>query len=309
MSGNRHVNRIGHYALMLIFWIASAGCLWAGPTYAAEDTLARLAQTGRIVLGAHDASMPLSYRDASGAHIGYQMDVCLRVVRAIQQRYDLPLLKVVTVPSTLTNRYALLNNKTIDIECGHNVVSASAQRQALLTHATMVSEVRVMTVAENKDLTLASLGGKTLGLAAGDAAVPIVRALSRASERKVKEVFGHQATDTFALLETGRVDAVAFTTPYMMAQRALSATPSRYVLLDGMLLTSPLALMFRLEDENLHALANDVLARMMKNGEMEKLYNKWFMQPIPGLPMPVGVPLPDQLRAWFNAPGSEVMGM
>jgi len=81
------------------------------------------------------------------------------------------------------------------------------------------------------------------------------------------------------------------------------------VLIDGVLRTDPLALMFRLNDENLHALANDVLAGMMKSGEMARLYDKWFTQPVPGLPQPVGVPLSPALRALFNAPGSEVLGM
>jgi ABC-type amino acid transport substrate-binding protein len=79
-----------------------------------EDTLLRISQSGRIVLGVRDTAIPLSYLDASGAHIGYHMDVCLRLVAAIRQRFDLPQLKVVTVPVTLSTRFALLNNNTID---------------------------------------------------------------------------------------------------------------------------------------------------------------------------------------------------
>lgn len=290
-------------------WIAIFFWNFLVSAHATDETLVRIAQTGRIVLGVNDNLMPLSYLDASGAPIGYHMDVCLRLVAAIRQRFDLPRLKVVTVPTTLSTRFALLDNRSIDIECGSNAVNISSLKQALLTHATMVSEIRVMALADNKDLSLATLGGKSVGVEAGGTAAPALRALTRSSPLKVKEVFGRFASDTFGLLESGRVDAVALATPYMLAQRALSAAPERYVLLDGVLRTDPIALMFRLQDENLHALANEVLAGMMKSGEMQRLYDKWFLQPIPGLPEAVGVPLPPKLRALFDNPGSEMLGI
>jgi glutamate/aspartate transport system substrate-binding protein len=274
-----------------------------------EATLLRMAQSGRIVLGVRDTAIPLSYLDASGAHIGYHMDVCLRLVTAIRQRFDLPQLKVVTVPVTLSTRFALLNNNTIDIECGDNAVNSSSLKQALLLYATMVSEIRLMALADNPDLGLANLGGKTLGITAGGTTAPTLRALTRTSTLKIKEVFGRDAADTFGLLEAGRVDAVALPTPYLLAQRALSANPGQFIAVSGVLRTEPLAIMFRLQDENLHALANEVLSGMMKTGEMARLYDKWFMQPIPRLAQPIGIPLPPALRALFEVPGSEMQGM
>ncbi|WP_394788042.1 transporter substrate-binding domain-containing protein [Rhodoferax sp.] len=271
--------------------------------------MVKIAQTGRIVLGVQDTAMPLSYLDASGAHVGYHLDVCLRLVAAIQQRFELPKLKVITVPTSLTTRFALLDNRTIDIECGNNAINSSSMQQALLTHATMVSEIRLMTVAANKDWTIANLAGKSVGIEAGSPATPALRSLSRNSVPKIKETFGRMTGDTFALLEAGRVDAVALPTPSMLAQRALSADPSHYVLIDGVLRTDPVALMFRLQDESLQALANDVIDSMMRTGEMARLYDKWFMRPIPGLTEPVGIPLPPMLRALFDAPGSEMRGI
>jgi glutamate/aspartate transport system substrate-binding protein len=287
----------------LIGW---GSCAWAQAT---EETLLRISQSGRIVLGVRDTAIPLSYLDASGAHIGYHMDICLRLVTAIRQRFDLPQLKVVTVPVTLSTRFALLNNNTIDIECGDNAVNSSSLKQALVPYATMVSEIRLMTLADNQDLNLDNLGGKTLGITAGGTTAPTLRALTRTSTLKIKEVFGRDTADTFVLLETGRVDAVAFPAPYLIAQRALSANPSRFVLVDGVLRTDPIAIMFRLQDENLHSLANEVLGSMMRTGEMARLYDKWFMQPVPRLAQPIGIILPPKLRALFDAPGSEMQGM
>jgi glutamate/aspartate transport system substrate-binding protein len=283
-----------------------------GPCPAAatgDDTLVRLSQTGRIVLGASDNAVPLSYLDSSGAHIGYHMDVCLRVVKAIQQRFDLPALKVVTVPTTPATRFALLNNNTIDIECADNAVRASSLSQALLSHATMISEIHLMTTVDRPPLSLATLGGRSVGVVGGSSAVPALRALARKGGSKITEVYGRGADESFSMLEAGLVDSIAFAAPTLMAQRARSATPARYLMLDGVLLAEPVALMFRLNDEKLHALANEVLATMMKNGEMARLYDKWFVKPIPGLPQPMGLPLPAALRTLFDAPGSEMLSM
>jgi glutamate/aspartate transport system substrate-binding protein len=272
-----------------------------------HDTLVRVQQTGRIVLGAHDSSMPLSYLDANGRHIGYHMDVCMRIVEALRLKLDLPSIQVITVPTSAATRLALLNNGSIDIECAHNPVRSAALAQALLSHSTLLAETRLMSTRALPDLNLAALGGRTVGVVGGGSAVAALRLLARKHGVRINEQFGRGAADTFGLLDSNRVDAVAFPVPFLLAQRALSAEPGRFVLVDGVLVTEPLALMFRLNDEELHALANEVLAGMMRSGEMERLYDKWFNRVIPGLSQPLGLPLPEQMRLWFQAPGSEML--
>jgi len=298
---NKHQTLLKRSLSIILVWLSISTL-----SHANDNTLSRIAGTGRIVLGVSDSAIPLSYLDISGTHIGYHLDICLRLVAAIQKRYDLPQIKVVTVPTNLATRFALLDNRTIDIECGSNTVNTSSLQQALLAHATMVLEIRVMTQADNKDLSISNLGGKTIGLEAGSSAAASLRALARNGAQKVKETYARQAKDTFALLTSGRVDAVASPTPSLLAQRALSVDPSHYVLVDGVLRTDPIALMFRLQDEELQALANEVIDSMMKTGEMARLYDKWFMQPIPSLPQALGIPIPQKLRELFDAPGSEM---
>jgi len=291
-------------------WLLGAAlALGCAVARANDATLVRLMQTGRIVLGASDGAVPLSYLDPSGAHVGYHMDVCLRIVQAIQQRFDLPPLKVTTLPSNGASRFALLGNGAIDIDCGYNPVKPSALSQALLSHATMVSELRLSALASSGLSQFAQLGGKTVASPAGSSALAALRALSRSQRLRIGEAVGRQSTDTFAMLVAGQADAVALPLPDLILLRGQSADPSRYTLMDGVLLAEPLALMFRLEDEKLHALANEVLAAMMKSGEMARLYEHWFMQPIPGRAQPLGLPLPGALRALFDAPGSELLAL
>ena len=291
-------------ALAGMLLVVPLGCLAADP---ADDTLLKLAQTGRITLGVRDHLPPTLYRNAQGESVGYQMDICKRVVDAIKQRFDLPGLKVVTVTSTFATRFALLNNGTTDLDCGPNPINAAGLRQALFTHADLLSETRVMGRADNTGLSFASLQGKTVATVAGNTVTPLLRAHLRKSSIQINEVFGRHADEVFAMLEAGRVDAVLLNEPYLLTMRAASATPERYVLLEGALRTEPIAMMVRLQDEKLLALINEVVASMMRSGEMERLYNRWFVEPPPGQRVGLNMPLPPALRALFARPGSEML--
>ena len=306
-----NVFRTGRALRQLAAWAAlCAGVVVAGPAVADEmDTLHSLARSGRIALGVRDTAVPMSYLGPAGLHIGYQQDICLRVVAAIRQRFDLPQLQVVNVPTTLANRHALLNNRSIDIDCGPNPVNAAALQQALISHATYVTEVKVMTRAEFAGRTLVEQATRPVGVVVGSSAVPALRTLTRNVGLKPVEVTGRSDGEVFAMLEQGRVESVAFSVPSLLAQRGQSADPTRYVMRDEVLRTEYLALRFRLDDERLHALANEVLATLMRSGEMAQLHDKWFMQPVPGLPLGLGLPLPPALRKLFSEPGSEMLAL
>lgn len=282
------------------------GAAAASPAAAAEpDSLQRIAKSGRIVLGARDHSHPISYSDGAGAHLGYHMEICLRVVAALRQRFDLPPLKVVTVPTTAATRFSLLNNRTVDIECGYNAVTPTAQQQALVSHATIVSEIRVMVREAQKGLALPDLAGRSVGVVVGSTAIPSLRLLTRSSTLKITEVAARHSADVFAMLDQGRVDAISLPQAYLLAQRAQAAEPGRFFVLDAVLRSEPVAVMFRLEDERMHAVANEVIAGLMRSGEMALLYAKWFQQPIPGLPTALGLPPSPATLRIFAKPGDE----
>lgn len=291
----------------LVLWVLCL--LGALPAAAAENTLIKLSTTQRVTLGASDHTLPVSSLNADGVHVGYHLDVCQRIVEAIRQRFDMPGLKAVTVSTTQATRFAMLNNGTTDIDCGDNPVTAAGLQQALYTHATLITDLRLMTVIDKKGYDVVQFDGATLGLTVGSSAVPLLRARARSSQIKLKELFARQPQETFALLEAGRVEAIALATPYLLAQRDMSADPSRYVVLDMSLRAEPVAITLRLADEELLAIANEVIAAMMRTGALEQLYNKWFMESVPGLRQPLNLPMSSAMRGLFKQPGSEKLAL
>ncbi len=160
----------------------TAGVLAAAPALAAEDALLQMHRSGRISIGVRDQAPPTSSLDPSGVHVGHQIDICNRIVQAIRQRFDMPAFKVTTVTTTLATSFSMLNNGTIDIDCGHNAVTSAGIQQALFAHATLVTDVRAMTVHENQSLSLANLDGRTVGAVVGGSALPLIRSLVRKSQ-------------------------------------------------------------------------------------------------------------------------------
>ena len=301
LSFRVHVAALGASACLLVG--ATTRCL-ADDT--PDSTLTKMHHTGRITIGVRDAAKPTLYRDGNGEPAGYYWEICKRLVDAIKLRFDLPRLKVVTVSATLATRFALLTNGTTDIDCGPNALTGSGMRQALFTHAALLTETRVMTTEENKAMALAQYDGKIIGVVAGDTSTALLRAYLRQSRVKVIEAYGRHVGEVFSMLEAGRVDAILASAPDLVSARLGSANPSRYVLLDDKLNVQPIAMMMRLTDEKLLSFVNEVLATMMRTGEMGRLYDRWFVQPLPGMSVSLDMPAPSALLDMFKNPGSEM---
>ena len=85
---------------------------------AQSSTLDKIKSSGAITLGYREASFGFSYLDANLKPIGYSMDICAHILDAIKTRLQLPALKVNYQAVTSANRIPLVQNGTVDLECG-----------------------------------------------------------------------------------------------------------------------------------------------------------------------------------------------
>jgi glutamate/aspartate transport system substrate-binding protein len=63
--------------------------------------------------------------------------------------------------------------------------------------------------------------------------------------------------------------------------------------------------MLRKDDPEFKKFVDGVITGMMKSGELEKLYRKWFLSPIPPKKVNLNVPMSSQLRAQFKDPNDK----
>jgi glutamate/aspartate transport system substrate-binding protein len=251
--------------------------LLAAPAFAQDSgTLKKVKDNGSITLGIRESSYPLSYLDEKQQPIGYHIDICDRIVDAVKAKLKLPALKVTHQAVTSQNRIPLVANGTVDLECGSTTNNEARQKQVAFAPTTFVTNVRMAVKKASGIQSLGQLGGKPVATTTGTTSVQLMRAHEKGKGIDFKEVYGKDHADSFLMLETDR--AVAF------------------------VMDDPIAIMLRRGDPEFKKLVDDTVKGLMKNGEINKLYARWFMAPIPPKQVNLNFPISELLKFLIDSP-------
>ncbi len=281
--------------------------LAAGGAFAqANDTLAKIKASGTITEGVRESS-GLSYTLGDGKYTGFHYDVCAHVISDVQKQLGLAKLETKYQPVTSQNRIPLVQNGTVDIECGSTTNNQARQKDVAFAVTTYVEEVRIATKANSGITGIKDLNGKTIATTTGTTSVQTLRKNKRADGLTFKEVFGKDHSDSFLLLESGRADAFIMDGSILAANIAKSKAPNDFKIVGETLSVEPIAIMIRKDDPAFKKAVDDSLKGMMKSGEMAKLYDKWFMQPIPPNNVKIGLPASDATKAAWANPNDKPM--
>ena len=275
------------------------------PAVATADTLKKIADSKKIVLGVRDSSAPLSYSLGPGKYIGYHVEICDRIIRAVKQRLQVPNLTVEYVTVTSQNRIPLVQNGTVDLECGTTTNNTARQNDVAFALTTYVTEIRMATRVDSGIQSVSQLSGKTVASTTGSTGVQALRKHRRAANLELKEVFGKDHGESFLLLETGRADAMVIDDNILAGQISLSRTPGAFHIVGETLAVEPIAIMLRKDDPAFKKLADDTIRGLMNSGELAKLYDKWFLQPVPPRNNKVGLAMSDSLKKLIAAPNDQ----
>ncbi|MFO0387891.1 MAG: amino acid ABC transporter substrate-binding protein, partial [bacterium] len=190
----------------------------------------------------------------------------------------------------------------IDIECGSTTNTVARQQQVAFALTTFISDVRILTKANSGIKTVTDLNNKPLAVTTGTTSVQLIRAQEQGKNLNITEVFGKDHAESFLLLETDRAVAFALDDYLLAGFRARSNNPAAYVFLDQPLRTEPIAIMMRKDDPDFKKAVDDSIRAMMKSGELDRIYNKWFMTQIPTLKAPLNMPMTNALKEQFKNP-------
>src|SRR3954466_5468626 len=287
------------------FWLAVALTAVALGAHAqANDTLAKAKAAGKVVMGVRESSAPLSYTTGGGQFTGYHVELCQRILKSV-----LPGVSVEYVPVTSANRIPLVQNGTVDIECGSTTNNATRQKDVAFALTTYVTEVRTAVKTSSKIKSVADLNGKNAPTPPGTTSVALLRKNKRAQGIQFKEVYGKDHGDSFLLLESGRADAFVMDDNILAGLIAGSQNPKGYKIVGETLNVEPIAIMIRKDDPKFKAAADDYIRKAMKDGELKLLYNKWFMTPIPpkntSVNLPMGSILSDLVKNPSDKPAED----
>lgn len=286
-------------AALSLALLATSGAFAQG-----ADMLSKAKASGIVTMGVRDSSGALSYTLGDGKYTGYHVEICQRIVADLEKAAGRKL-EIKYQPVTSQNRIPLVQNGTVDIECGSTTNNLARQKDVAFLDTTFVEEVRVAVKASSGITSIAQLGGKNVATTTGTTSVQTLRKNKRASGVDFKEVYGKDHSDSFLLLESGRADAFVMDGSILAGNIATAKNPADFKLVGEVLSVEPIAIMVRKDDVWFKRMGDDTIKSMIKSGEMNKLYNKWFMQPIPPKNTKVGLPLSASIKAAWENPNDK----
>ncbi len=284
--------------------LAIATLATAGAFAQANDTIAKVKASGVVNMGVRDSSGALSYTLGDGKYAGFHYEVCQRIIANLEKAVGKKV-EVKFTPVTSQNRIPLVQNGTVDIECGSTTNNATRQKDVAFALTTYVEEVRIAVKANSGITSISQLKGKNVATTTGTTSVQLLRKHERANGVDFKEVFGKDHSESFLLLESGRADAFVMDGQILAGNIATAKVPADFRIVGEVLSVEPIAIMIRKDDPAFKKLADDTIRDMIKSGDMAKTYDKWFVQPIPPKNTRVGLPLSDATKAAWATPNDK----
>ena len=284
--------------------VFAALALAAGAAQAA-DTLTKIKEASSAVMGVRESSGALSFTLGDGKYAGFHVEVCQRVLADVQKKLGLAKLDVKYQPVTSQNRIPLVQNGTVDIECGSTTNNAARQKDVAFAVTTYVEEVRIAVKANSGITSIAQLNGRNVATTTGTTSVQLLRKHERATGVDFKEVFGKDHADSFLLLESGRAEAFVMDGQILAGNIAKAKTPADFKIVGEVLSVEPIAIMIRKDDPAFKKAVDDSIMAMMKSGDIAKLYDKWFVQPIPPTNTRVGLPASEATKLAWATPNDK----
>ncbi|MCX7660302.1 amino acid ABC transporter substrate-binding protein [Caldimonas sp.] len=290
-------------------WLAA--CLlgaWLSPALGAEahPVLDRIAQRGHIVIAHRESSVPLSYVDAKGQALGYAVDLCLRIAEAVRKALDLKSLGVQYHLVTPANRMAAIIEGQADLECGSTTNNAERRKSVAFTVPHYITGARYLVRADSPIDDLNGFGGKRLVSTKGTTPM---RAIDQANRERLLRITILEAADhaqALQMVEQGQADGFAMDDVLLYGLIASAPDPSRFKVVGKFLTIEPLAIMLSKDDPAFKQIVDAEMRRLILSGEAQRIYDKWFMRPIPPKGQNLNVPMSYLLKDFWKYPTDQV---
>ena len=282
--------------------VVAAAVAASGTAFAqSAGTLDKIKSSGKVVMGVRESSAPMAFAIGSNQSFGgYHVELCERVLKEI-----VPDAKIEYMALTAQNTMPLVQNGTVDIGCGPTTNNLTRQKQVSFAMTTYVSQVRAAVRADSTITSLKQLDGKNVAASAGTTAVQLLRKFGKDNNVNLPTTLGKDHFESFMLLESGRADAFVLDDNLLAGVIANSANPKGYKIVGEVLGSEPIALLFRKDDPAFKKAVDESLIKMMKSGEVAKVYDKWFMQPIPPKNMSLNLVMSDTLKKLLQEPNDK----
>ena len=284
---------------------AITAALISTPVFAAEltGTLKKIKESGTITLGHRDSSIPFSYiADASGKPVGYSHDVQLAIVEGLKKQLKMPDLKVKYNLVTSQTRIPLVQNGTVDVECGSTTNNAERAQQVDFSVGIFEIGTRLLSKKDSPYKDFADLKGKNVVTTAGTTSERILKAMNADKQMGMNVISAKDHGEAFNMLESGRAVAFMMDDALLAGEMAKAKKPTDWAVTGTPQSYEIYGCMMRKGDPDFKKAVDDAIVATYKSGEINKIYDKWFQQPIPPKGLNLQFPMSDELKTLIANP-------
>lgn len=260
------------------------------------DVLGKAKETGKVTMAYRESSVPFSYLGGPNTPIGFSVDIVNKVADAMRKETNRPDLKVEWQSVTSQNRIPLIQNGTVALECGSTTNNTARGKDVDFAINYFYTGTRAVVKKTSGIKNWADLKGKTVAITTGTTNLPVVRKYSAEHSLDINITLAKDHADGFLLMEADRAAAFAMDDILLFGLKANSKDPSAYEVVADSLQVEPYACMLPKGDTAFKKLVDGVIGGMMKSGEFTKLYDKWFLGPIPPKNQELGLPMSKELK-------------
>jgi len=270
-----------------------------------SPTLKKIKEGGSITLGHRESSIPFSYYDDKQQVIGYSHELMLKAVDAIKADLKMAKLDVKLMPVTSANRITLIQNGTVDIECGSTTNNLERQKQVGFSTTIFVIGTRLMTKKESGIKDFADLAGKNVVTTAGTTSERLIRKMNEDKKMGMNIISAKDHGESFLTLETGRAVAFMMDDALLFGEMAKARKPGDWTVVGTAQSKEAYGCMLRKDDPGFKKVVDAALTKAMTSGEAARIYEKWFLNPIPPKGLNLNMPLSDDMKALYKAPNDK----
>jgi glutamate/aspartate transport system substrate-binding protein len=269
------------------------------------STLSKVQSINLIAIGHRETSIPFSYVDSNNDVIGFSQDLCNKIIDAVKTKTKRPDMRVRFIPVTSQNRISLVQNGTVDLECGVTTNLTSRQNQVAFSDTFFVATTRLLTRKDSGIKDFPDLAGKVVVTNQGTTSERILRKMNEDKKMNMQVISAKDYGEGRAMLETGRAVAYMMDDVLLAGTRSLTAKPSDWVIVGTPQSSEAYGFMMRKDDPEFRKLVDDTMTQVMKSGEIRTMYDKWFMKPVPPKGINFDFPMSETMEKLYANPSDK----
>ena len=286
--------------------LMTAVLLTAGlATTAGAQTLEKVASSNKITVSYREASVPFSYLIGSTKSVGFSVELTEAIIDDVRKTLKKPNLEVAYMPVTSQNRIPLLMNGTYDLECGSTTNNSTRGKDVAFAVSHFYTGTRLLVKKGAGIKNYADLAKKTVASTTGTTNAQVIRKYSADNKLDMQLILGKDHDDSLLLVENDRAVAFAMDDILLFGLMANSKNPAVLEVVGDSLQVEPYSCMLRKDDLEFKKLVDGTITRLMQSGEFNKLYDKWFMSPIPPKGVNLNLPMSAELKANIKTPSDK----